>query len=342
MGDSAAAIPKEHKFSYTSAVVVPAARVVDGNVVLLEHVLTDLKFRIREVEGLNSEIVKLRLLNGAVAVPKEGPAAPAAPAAPAGDEAARIRDLEEQLRAALEENRLQKETWSAEKRVFETTVRASDPSSTVAVQAAAGGTDAVDALNYQIEQQQMDIEDLTDQVHHWQERCGSGTSNSNVLQNLLDQLQHVLRLSLDDPRRLYTAVAEAIYENTSPEQRNTIDEAPSNKADWIAYIADVLQDEQSEQSEHRDASDAVESGAVDPRARESRADEIELAERPESARAKKHNEKPGYARRAADGIQTAMNKVRGISGAKKTDMSSLLSDLKHASENAPNTDIPPT
>jgi hypothetical protein len=105
------------------------------------------------------------------------------------------------------------------------------------------GTDEVDVLKDQIEQQQVNIESLYQQVHHWRERCASGTSstNSNVLHDLLDQLQHVLRLSLDDSGRVYTAVAEAIYENTSPAQRDTIKEASSNKAEWIAYIADILQ-----------------------------------------------------------------------------------------------------
>jgi hypothetical protein len=313
MADAAGALPKTHKFIYLSALDVPKTTVVDGNAVLLGHVLTDLKYRIREVLDLNAEILRLRALNVELTLHKDGrpaaaaPAATVAPAASGGDEAVRIKDLEGQLQAAVEENKLQKGLLDEEKRLFAAArMLASDPGIHVE-------PDEVVALQDRIERQEAMIEHLTERARHWRD-----STNSTVLQNLLDQLQHVLRLSFDDPGHVYTAVAEAIYENTSPTQRDTINDAPSNKTEWIAYIAGLLQEEQSE------------SDAAEPDASES--DGIEMA-RPDSASAKKQTENRGYAKRGYEGIKSAFNNVRGISKKKKTDMSVLLSDLKHASEN---------
>jgi hypothetical protein len=278
----------------------------------IQEILADLQWRMHDAIDSKKEIERLRLLTSAIANRAPAAAAPAATVAPAasgGDEAVRIKDLEEQLQAAVEENKLQKGLLDEEKRLFAVArVLASDP--VIHVE-----TDEVVALQDRIERQEAMIEHLTERARHWRD-----STNSTVLQDLLDQLQHVLRLSLDDPGHVYTAVAEAIYENTSPDQRNTIDDAPSNKAGWIAYIAGVLQEEQSE-------SDAPESGAGEPNS-----DGIELV-RPDSASASKQNENRGYAKRGYDGIKSAFNNVRGISKKNKTDMSALLSDLKHASEN---------
>ncbi len=277
MGDVADASDRPHIYKYTSVLEVPAAHQLQDNEQFRTNVVADLRFRIREVESMKLENERLRLLNIRLNVPNFNAPAPPPPA-PAGDEATRITDLEGQLQASVEENKLQKGLLDEEKGLFAAArVLASDPGIHVE-------TDEVVALKDRIERQEAMIEHLTERVRHWRELCESGTSstNSNVLQNLLDQLQNLLQLSLDDPGRVYTAVVEAIYENTSPAQRDTIDDAPSNKTEWIGHIAELLQYEQSEQSEHRDASDASESGAGEPDA-----DGIELAARPESARTKK-------------------------------------------------------
>jgi hypothetical protein len=351
-------VASKHAFHWDTAAQLPtvtginAMKSPEAKNAKIKEILADLQWRMHDALDSKTEIQRLRILNSEIAIRSAAPAAaaaaaPAAPAAPGGGEAVRINELEGQLQAANEKSRIQKEAWDAEKEVFaaraveaENLVSAAravvpDPGSAVAVQAVAGLTDDVDDLKDQINRQQGNIDFLTGRVQHWRDRYESETSSthSNVLQDLLDQLQHVLRLSLDNPGRVYTAVAEAIYENTTPEQRDTIDHARSNKTDWIAHIAHVLQNE-PDASDTSD-SDTSESGTAEPGE-----DGIELAarpkgartprvERPESARAKNQNERQGFARRA---FNSAINKVKSIRGDKKTDMSSLLSDLKHASE----------
>jgi len=364
MGDAAGPHDaSKHRYKFPSALQLPRATTLTGNAALQQDILTDLQFRIHEVEDLRKEIDRLKGLNVSLTVrnfdtsaaPPAAPAEPAAPAAaPAGAEAARIADLEGQLQAAVEENRLQKETWDAEKLVFEANVVASAPASTVAVQAVAGGTDEVAALKDEIEQQQVDIEHLTDRVRIWRKRCGSRASSttSNTLHDLLLKLQRVLRLPFDDPDAVYEAVAEAIYAHSTPAQRHQIDDAPSDKYEFIDYLVELFKvniessdtSDSASESDEADASEQAKYGVdrsttdgIAPAVRPKSAQKTPRAERPESARANNQNERQGYASRAATAagrtFKSVVNRVTGIRSDKATDMSSLLSDLKHVSEN---------
>ncbi len=195
----------------------------------------------------------------------------------------------------------------------------------------------MDDLNQRIIEQQSHIDTLTSDVIHWRELCKRRTSstNSNTLHDLLDQLQIVLRLSLDNPGHVYIAVTEAIYANTSPAQRNTIKDAPSNEDEWITCIADMLQEEQTEGSEHDDDS-TVEGGGV----REKQATQGETSETSEITHM--NAPRPVSAKRShwTKAKERAASVRRSFFGKPATaDLSTLLSDLKHVSEN--DADVPP-
>jgi hypothetical protein len=332
----------KHAFHWDTAAQLPtvpginALRSAEAKNAKIKEILADLSWRMHDAVDLKKEIERLRTLNVAILsrVPApEAPAAQAAPAAPGGDAAVRIKELEGQLQAANETNRIQKEAWDAEKEVFAVSrAAASAPASTVVVPAVAGGTDEVKALNDEIEQQHVDIEYLTDQVHQLRELHESRASSttSNTLHDLLLKLQRVLRLPFEDPDAVYEAVAEAIYAHTTSAQRSEL----SNKPDKVGFIEDLIN------FFHRAPSDATDSYASESDSDEADTAESDTAEaarsartpradRPESARAKKETENQGYARRA---FKSVVNKLKGMRGDSKTDMSTLLSDLKHASE----------
>ena len=128
-----------------------------------------------------------------------------------------------------------------------------------------------------------------------------------------------------------------------------------NKERFIDFLVDYF----SEPTDTSESDEPDESGSDESEGTEAtgapNADGIALADeptssrrtprtpRPESARAQKQNEKPGFARRAAAAassrFKSVVNRARGISGDAKTDLSTLLSDLKHVSEN--DADAPP-
>ena len=80
MGDAAAAPERtQHKYHYTSALDIPKVNLLEGNGVIQQHILNDLKFRIREVEDLKVEVDRLKGLNvaqGIAALTVNGSAAP--------------------------------------------------------------------------------------------------------------------------------------------------------------------------------------------------------------------------------------------------------------------------
>jgi hypothetical protein len=193
-------------------------------------------------------------------------------------------------------------------------VVASAPASTVAVQAVAGGTDEVDVLNDQIEQQQVDIEYLIDQVRLWRKRCESRafSTTSNTLHDLLLKLQRVLQLQFDNPDAVYEAVAEAIHAHTTLAQRHQIDDAPSDKYGFIAYLVESFKFK----NESSDTADSA-----------SESDESDASEQ-----AKDEVDKPIMDGIASNRLRSVVNRATGIGNDKKADMSSLLSDLKHVSE----------
>ncbi len=198
-----------------------------------------------------------------------------------------------------------------------------------------GAPSATDDLNRTIYDQTLRIDQLTDLVVHWRELYEN--RNSNTLHGLLRKLQIVLRLQFDDPDSVYVAVAEAIYAHSTSAQRREISDAPVNKDGFIDYLVDVLKADSSDTVAYdSDAFDSDTEVTDTPNK-----DGIEQADRPtsaqrtpspDSARAQKQNEKAGFMRRATTGIKSAVNRARGISGA-KSDLSTLLRDLKHMSEN---------
>ena len=344
MADAAAGSERTpHKYNYTSALEVPLAGFLDGNPVLQGHVLTDLQFRIREVDTLKAELLK-----------RAAAPAPAVSAGPVAGDALRIKELTKKLEqsvadtkvqtdaltAAVEGYKVEKSAWDAEKLVLEG--RLASMISGSAVMVAGGAPSATEDLNRLIREQKLEIDSLNDLVIHWRELCDSRTSstNSNTLDGLLLKLQRVLRLPFDDPDSVYVAVAEAIYAHTTVKQRLQISDAPVDKAGFIDYLVNFFKTDSSATSES-DSSESDEDLTDAPNT-----DGIQLVERPksaqtpprpDSARAQKHNEKTGMARRAAASasskIRSVVNRVRGISGGAKSDLSTLLSDLKHVSEN---------
>ena len=337
MADAAAGSERTpHKYNYTSALDVPTVSLLESNKVLQGHVLADLQFRIREVEAFKIQVDLLRaeiFRNGVqIAAHSKDPASPpavnvAAAAGPVAGDALRIKELEDGLRSAVEGYKVDKSAWDAEKLVLEGRLGVSGDTLMV------GAPSAKDDQTLRIDQ-------LTDEVIYWRERYESRTSSthSNTLHGLLRKLQIVLQLPYDDPDAVYVAVAKAIYVHSAPAQRREISDAPVYKDGFIDYLVDVFKYE---------SSDAYESDAEVTDT--SNADGIELADRPksarrtprlDSARAQTQNEKAGIARRAAEAAKTAgskfksvINRVRGISDGAKSDLSTLLRDLKHVSEN---------
>ena len=341
----------KHAFHWDTAAQLPTVGIINAlktpelKNAKIKEILDDLSWRMHDALGSKREIERLRLLNVRVIVPNFN-AAPATPA-PAPEPAAvadnaRIVELERQLAASVETNRLQKEAWDGEKAVFAAARVAPDPGSTVA---ADGAVDA-DALNQRIIDQQLRIDELSDDVIHWRERSESRTSstNSNTLDGLLRKLKRVVRLQFDDLDDVYHAVAEAICAHTTPAQRHEIRGAPMNKERFIDFLVDYF----SEPTDTSESDESDESGSDESEGTEAtdapNADGIEAAARPpsarrtprlDSARAQTQNEKAGIARRVAESAKTAGNRfksaVKRVTGM-TADLSTLLSDLKHVSE----------
>jgi hypothetical protein len=299
--------------------------------------------------GSKREIERLRLLNVTLNVPNlnaavEPPApapAPAPAAAAADDKDARLVDLEWQLATLRASIPIQQAAWDAEKLVLEGQLSAIVSGSAVMV--GGGAPSATD-------DQTLRIEELSDEVDRWRELYESRTSSthSNTLHGLLRKLQVVLGLPFDDPDAVYAAVAEAIYAHTTAAQRREISDAPVYKDGFIDYLVNGFKSDSSDaygsDAEVTDTSNADGIEVTDT----SKADGIELTERPKSAQRPPRPESAhGRTQEDAEGnakqdtsttygkIKSFAKKARGYTpfGTSRTaDLSTLLSDLKHVSE----------
>jgi hypothetical protein len=183
---------------------------------------------------------------------------------------------------------------------------------------------------------------------HWRELYESRTSSthSNTLHGLLRKLQVVLGFPFDDPDAVYAAVAEAIYAHSTSAQRREISDAPVDKDGFIDYLVDVFK---------KDSSDAYGSEPFESESDEDltdapNTDGIELVERPKSAQRPPRPESAhGRTQEDAEGnakqdkpttygrFKSFAKKARGYtpfgtSRTAKSDLSTLLRDLKHVSE----------
>ena len=145
---------------------------------------------------------------------------------------------------------------------------------------------------------------------------------------------------------MYVAVAEAIYAHTTVKQRLQISDAPVDKAGFIDYLVDVFKKDSSAAY----GSEPFETEADEDWTAASNADGIELAERPKSAHRPRPESARGRTQENAEGnanqekekstayetMKNMAKKVRAYRpfGSKRTaDLSTLLRDLKHVSEN---------
>jgi hypothetical protein len=87
-----------------------------------QNVLRDLTYRMLQVEALKVEVDKLKGLNIAQGI---AALSGGVSAAPVDDADTRINDLEGQLRTAVEDSRVQKETWDGETVALEARLAAS-------------------------------------------------------------------------------------------------------------------------------------------------------------------------------------------------------------------------
>ena len=358
-----------HKFHYNSALELPKTAVVTGNAVLLQHILDDLKFRIRETEQLKSSAspvvpdAQIVLLNGEIDNLKGQIAAlqgqivnltPRKPPAPAVADP-KIAELEAEV--AELQGRLLNHTPRkaavpavADPKIAELQRQVDDLTAGIARAWVDGGPPEVAKLNRIIQRQRLQIRDF--EAHH----------SNNTLHDLLCRLQRVLELHLDDDN-LYRAVAQAIYDNTSRDVRDSISPAVSNGDEWIAYVAHILKDphewEQYDTDQHNrnwnqhvtnrektvDSSDSTEEGSEysETEVLPDTGNNRQKTPRPESAKAK------GFRRKAQAAVSGMLGRAkRGFGfGEKSTaDLSSLLSDLKRVSDAGTtcsvDADVPPT
>jgi len=331
-----------HKFYYNSALELPKTAVVTGNAVLLQHILDDLKFRIRETEQLKE---------GASAVPAVPDAQIALLKAEVDDLKGKLANhtpRKEAVPAVADPKiaELQRQVDDLTARIARTWANGGSPAAPAPSVAAVQATDEVARLKRTIQQQRLQIHNL--ESHH----------SNNTLNDLLLKLKHVLKLQLDNEDQLYTEVAEAIYENTSKDVRDTMFSVFSTGEQWKAYVAHILKDQDAwdeyladQHTGEEDSSDIKEEiiqSDIDTE-EDSETDGLpdtgnnrQKTPRLESAKANRWNQ----AKSGASGMMARAKRGFGFGNKSTADLSSLLSDLKRVSDAGTtcsvDADVPPT